>query len=319
MMTDREIFDNTVRPDTGLFYRKGDPEDPRMGEFVQREPQRFDRARMVILGSPQDIGVLRNGGRPGASRGPEFIRRMLYRLPVPERTRPDRIFDLGDIPENGTLEDIHLIQRKVVSSLLGKGKKCIVLGGGNDISFPDGAAFCRQNRKPVIINIDSHYDVRGDDIRNSGTPYRQILEGGYLPPERFYEMAVKPLMNAPRHERFVRERGVGINTLNSLREKGIRKTFNSILRENSEADALFWGFDMDSVRATDAPGVSAPYPSGLNAEEVLEIADIAGRDSRSNLLEISEVNPRLDIDNRTSRLAAMMIQRYLSSPRQWVQ
>lgn len=98
-----------------------------------------------------------------------------------------------------------------------------------------------------------------------------------------------------------------------------RETFDSILRENSDADALFRGFDMDSVRATDAPGVSALCPSGLNAEEVLEIADIAGRDSRSNLLEISEVNPRLDMDNRTARLAAMMIQRYLSSPRQWVQ
>jgi arginase family enzyme len=28
----------------------------------------------------------------------------------------------------------------------------------------------------IAINIDAHFDVRADNPRNSGTPYRQLLE-----------------------------------------------------------------------------------------------------------------------------------------------
>ncbi len=71
--------------------------------------------------------------------------------------------------------------------------------------------------------------------------------------------------------------------------------------------AIFWGFDLDSVRASDAPGVSAPSPVGLTAEQICRIGTIAGRDARTRVIEFSEVNPTLDIDGRTSRLAALIL------------
>ncbi len=172
MMEINEIFESTTRPEGELFYRSDDPSDSRLGGFVRTSREDFDQAGFVILGSPQDIGVVRNGGCPGASRGPWAIRRMLYRLPVPPEARRGGIFDLGDVCLEETLEEIHRIQEEILLALLRSGKKCIILGGGNDISFPDGAALSRAVEKPLIINIDSHYDVRADDVRNSGTPYR---------------------------------------------------------------------------------------------------------------------------------------------------
>ena len=51
-----------------LFYRRDDPNDPRLGELVKRDPKDYEGADIVILGCPQDEGVKRNGGRVGGKR-----------------------------------------------------------------------------------------------------------------------------------------------------------------------------------------------------------------------------------------------------------
>ena len=79
--------------------------------------------------------------------------------------------------------------------------------------------------------------------------------------------------------------------------------------------SFFWGFDLDVVRDADAPGVSASFPTGMTAKEIIKIAEIAGRDTESGVLEFTEVNPEVDIDNRTSKLAAILIHTFLSSRR----
>ena len=72
----------------------------------------------------------------------------------------------------------------------------------------------------------------------------------------------------------------------------------NILSKN-KSDVIFWGFDMDSVRESDAPGVSSPCPVGFTAEDALSIAGAAGKESRTKIFEISEVNPAHDINGRT--------------------
>jgi formiminoglutamase len=79
----------------------------------------------------------------------------------------------------------------------------------------------------------------------------------------------------------------------------------------TEAASVFWGLDMDVVRAADAPGVSAPNPLGMSGEELCLLAELAGAEPRSRLLEISELNPAYDIDGRTARLAAAAIWHFL--------
>ena len=75
-----------------------------------------------------------------------------------------------------------------------------------------------------------------------------------------------------------------------------------------------WCSASASGRWADDPGVGGSYSTGLTSEEIMSMADIAGRDARSKILEISEVNPTYDIDNRTAKLAAQIVIRYLHSP-----
>lgn len=305
MQSNMDVCTHTTRPDPALFYRRGDLNDVRIGDIVQSDPSAFDAAHVVILGCPQDDGVRRNHGRPGAARGPDEIRRYLYRLSTNQLARLS-IFDLGNTIIQGALEATHALHQAVVRTVIAAGKRLIVLGGGNDIAYPDCAGLAEVVSPVLAFNIDAHFDVRADSERNSGTPYRQLLEAGVLAPDQFYELGSQLFANAPTYQQYLHTRGVPMIDLHSLRAAGIAATLRAILAQH-KAPAIFWGLDMDVVCATDAPGVSAPNPLGMSGEEFCRVATIAGADPRTRLIEISEVNPDYDIDGRTCRLAAVAI------------
>lgn len=305
------LFKYTDHPPADLFFEKSDPYEKSLGTVVKRFETDFQAAEWIIVGCPQDDGVWRNGGRRGAKEAPPEIRRQVYKLPAPEQI-DGKIFDLGDLRIRSQLEETHDNLAAVLVHILKSGKKAIVLGGGNDISYPDCLALSQVYKDILAFNIDSHLDLRQADAPHSGTPYRQLLDEKHLLPARFYEIGIKPEANAMHYARYAKKQGVSVHTLDAVRRKGVRPLLGEILQKET-ADAIFWGFDMDVVRASDAPGVSAGYPTGLTAEEACELAAIAGNDPRSRIFEISEVNPAFDLDYRTSKLAAMMILRFVGA------
>ena len=296
-----------------LFYRRNDPNDPRLGELVKRNPKDYKGADIVILGCPQDEGVKRNGGRVGAKGAPSAIRAQLYKLGVAGLERV-KLFDLGDTLTGGNLEDIHERHQAIVRQVIRDGKRLVVLGGGNDISYPDVSGLALEHPDLAAFNLDAHFDVRADSPRNSGTPYRQLLEEGHLRPERFFEVGYQPHANSSVYVDYLSTLGVGRFSRQQVQTQGIGDLFADLL--NVPATALFWGLDMDVVRAADAPGVSAPNPTGLDGRDLTELAELAGGDKRSRVFEISEVNPEFDVDDRTSRLAAVIIWHFIHALQQ---
>lgn len=303
-MNDAELFAVTSRPDPGLFYRRDDPNDPRLGEVVRSDPRDLAEAEVVLLGCPQDEGVRRNRGRPGAAEAPTAIRACFYKLGVAGLSRL-RLFDLGDTQIQGTLEETHALQRRIVARLIGDGKLLISLGGGNDLAYPDLAGLADVAGRVLGLNVDAHFDVRADWPANSGTPYRQLLDEGFLAPERHAQLGSQPFANSPIYANYLAGLGVPVVSLRAARAEGLEAACARLLQPT--ADAIFWGLDMDVVRAADAPGVSAPNPLGMTGEEFCKVAEIAGAHPRTRLIEITEVNPAFDLDQRTCRLAAVAI------------
>lgn len=305
----KTLFASTTRPDPSVFFYRNEPGDVRLGETALRSPEDFSSANVVLVGCPQDEGVRRNNGRPGAAKAPDAIRYCLYRLVSPPNAR---VFDLGNTAIQSSLEETHRIHQQIVREILAGGKQVLSLGGGNDVSYPDCAALADINAEYLAFNIDAHLDVRENPVRNSGTPYRMLLEEGLLKPDNFYEIGYQPFSVAQTHLDYLATKGAHALSLPELRRHGIRSVIHKHLQQ-SDAEAIFWGIDMDSVCAADAPGVSAPNPTGLSAEDLCAIAEFAGRDPRSRILEITEVNPDFDLDNRTARLAAIAIFYFLAS------
>ena len=310
-----DIFSLTSRPLPELFFTRSDRNDPRLGEIAAREEKDYDSADIVILGCPQDEGVKRNGGRVGAAMAPDAIRAQFYKLTPFNITR--KIFDLGNTNIGPTLEETHETQYEVVKQVLADGKRLIVLGGGNDVSYPDGRAmsFAFGAKNWIAVNIDSHLDVRADEPRNSGTPYRQLLEEHLLEPKYFYEVAFQTHLCSAVYYDYIRSLGVNRISLEMLRSREeadteIKERVRLHFVKHSSTLSTFFGFDMDAVRAADAPGTSAPSPLGLRSGEFITLVKYAASLSNTKLIEFSEVNPTFDTDNRTAKLVAIGMHRF---------
>lgn len=310
-----EIFELLIPPNETLFYSRGDKNDPRMGDIVLKDRKKFENIDVVLIGVPQDEGVKRNKGRPGASKAPDEIRRYLYRFApfnfkFKKQITDLKIFDLGNLKTDGKLEEIHERLSFVVYELIKMGILPIVIGGGHDIAFPDYIGFAKNFEERAVLNIDTHLDVRDNQPRNSGTPFRQILECEYKP-SKLIEIGIQSYANSIYHFEYALKNGIKIFTLDEIKERGIDSVLDAI-KTNLKNFALHLSFDIDSVKGADAPGVSATYPDGLGTKEVIKIALYCGLNFNVKILDLAEVNPEFDIDGKTARLASYFILNFLT-------
>ncbi len=309
------IFEQLEKPKEELFFKRNDPNDVRLGEILPRE--KYELADIVILGCPQDEGVRRNNGRIGAAEAPDKIREQFYKF-TPFGIRK-RICDLGNIIIQRSLEETHDLHTQIVSQILRDKKKIIVLGGGNDISYADGVAMAENfGQEWIALNVDAHFDVRIAEERNSGTPYRQLLEEQRLKPAYFYEIAFQSQLASPVYYRYLQKLGVNCVSLEQLRAKEtaeveVRELIKQKFIHQSSSLSTFFGFDLDAVRAIDAPGVSAPSPIGLTAEDFINLVKFAAGLVNTKIVEFTEVNPKYDVDCRTSKLVAIAMHRFCAN------
>ncbi len=306
-------------PDPSLIYRRGERWDSRFGEAVETRREKFgENFRAVIVGFPYDEGTVRNHGRAGSASGPNEIRRAFYKLtPTKSSALTDadaQIFDAGNVKQGMKLEDALTKLEAAVSSFLKYGYTPIVLGGSNDMSYADFRACDSIRGRCGAINIDSHLDVRDYSKGiNSGTPYRMLIEERTLRGKDFVEYGVQEFVNSREHISFVRDNGAQVYTLTQVRSQKNSEFFMTAYRAVSkETQSVYVSFDIDSVRASDAPGVSAPTPTGLTAEEILECAYLAGTEEKTAMIDVCEFNPKVDVDGHTAKLAAMIIANFLA-------
>lgn len=314
-----QLFRHLVPPDDSLFFSKHDSEDPRLGDIVGRDPDSFPgEARCVLVGVPQDIGVRRNSGRPGAMAGPVEVRRMLYKL-TPYAIEPDfsipegSLFDAGDIDCGGELEEIHDRLENVIADICGAGAIPIVIGGGHDITYAAASGVYRAFGELGAVNLDAHLDVRPPvPERNSGTSFRMLIEEKKLMGERFVEYGIQPHVASRAHVDWLKKQGGRIVSLEQIGRDGFDGTFREALGIATAGGRPTYGtLDIDGVRAADAPGVSATSPDGLTARNFLDAAAMLGADPNCVALDIAEVNPTYDTDGRTAKLAAHAIVRFV--------
>src|SRR5678816_2850498 len=120
-----DIFELTSRANSDVFFKRNDPNDPRLGEIVSTHPEDYAAADIVILGCPQDEGVRRNNGRVGAADGPNAIREQFYKL-TPFNIKK-KLFDIGDVNIGASLEETHDTHCAIAKQILADGKRLIVL------------------------------------------------------------------------------------------------------------------------------------------------------------------------------------------------
>ena len=269
---------------------------------------------MVLLGFPCDTGVEINGGRPGARHGPEKFRSWIRRYGTVDNPEIDidlsaiTLADAGDIPSDLPLQEAHTALTRQTTSILQKGGIPFVIGGGNDQSYPNACALLdlKPDSPLGVINIDAHLDVRPlkNGQAHSGSPFRLLLEDARFSGQNFIEFAAQGSQVSREHALYVRDKQGDIIWYSEVsRGDSAAQAFrNALGRLAWQCDSLFVSFDLDSIRASEAPGVSCPGIMGLRAKEAFEMAFAAGAHSKVHLFDVSEYNPLIE-EERTGRLA----------------
>lgn len=297
--------------DEKLFFSRSDPEDPRLGEFVLED---LGPEVATLWGYPDDEGIRLNGGRPGAALAPEAIRMCLYRM-TPARSWPRTclVRDLGDWAISGMgLEDRgELLRQAVASHYRERGSFLVTLGGGHDYGYPDAAGFLDafaggDGGRPLVLNFDAHLDMRPlDRGPTSGTPFRRLIEtfpGAF----DLVEVGLQNHCNSPFHWEWAVQNGASVVGLEEIQQHGLMGSLAEVL-EPAPRRPLFLSLDIDCLRSSEAPGCSAPNASGLEVRDLQRLWPWLFANFDVKGLGIYEVSPPLDADNRTSRVAALMI------------
>lgn len=288
------------------------PNDPRVEHLLGSRPDDREGPRAVILGFPCDLGVARNNGRPGAAGGPEALRAWLYRFtPDPGGQAMSallsRSLDLGDLQVAGELERDQRTLGEVVAKILQAGDIPVVLGGGHETAFGHFLGYTGIEEAVSISNIDAHADVRElkDGKGHSGSPFRQAMEHETGLCRDYRVAGLQPQANSAAHVQYLERR--------RCRYWFRRDTGDALLPELFPRDGgnRYATFCLDALDAAFAPGVSAPAADGLAPGFWLNAAEAAGRSPAVRSFDVVELNPNFDADQRTARLAALTVWRFL--------
>jgi formiminoglutamase len=296
-----------ILPAVKTFVPDTAADDPRFGRLLGSRLGQDEAPKAVLLGFPSDEGVRRNGGRVGAAGGPRAIRAALYRMtPDPKLEAFEdllgRTRDLGDLEISRNLEFDQKHLGEALAPYLEAGAFVIVLGGGHEASYGHFQGYALARRKVEILNWDAHADVRElkQGQAHSGSPFRQAIEDPSRACRRYTVAGLQPHSVARAHLEFVQQHGRSV-----WRDEVTRERIEE-LYQSAQAPALV-SFDLDAVTEAEAPGVSAPGAGGLSSEIWLAAAYAAGRSPAVASADVVELNPAVDRDGQTARLAALTV------------
>jgi len=259
----------------------------------------------AIIGVPDDRGVAIGKGRSGAKKGPDAIRKELYKMTLGAEGELEKIqlYDLGNLKIAKTQKETYQKLSDLIFELLKQNIFPIILGGGHDLSFGSLSGFIQQFPRGGIITIDPHLDCRPPERNgkySSGSAFWQILSTTKFNGKNLCEFGFRTDCNSKKHRDFLKKKGALLVPWSGDFKKTLQK-----FTKNKKVFAL--SFDIDSVDCTEAPGVSAINPAGFSGREAVDFVRLAAITGKLRLLEVMEVNPRFDPDGRTAKLAARLI------------
>lgn len=279
-------------------------------EELLKVPKKEKKVCFVSFNS--DEGVRRNSGRLGAKDGWIHVKKALSNFPI--FSEELKIYDLIPPIEvvDLNLEEAHDKLIEIVEVLKEQEFLVVVLGGGHDIAYGTYNGVLRyaekKSKKPDIgiISFDAHFDMREyENGRNSGTMFYQIANECKEKEIKFdYNVfGIQRFSNTKRL--FDRAEKFGVNYYFAEEIKHIPYDIvHKILKRN---EYIHLTLCTDVFHITSAPGVSAPQTFGVDPRNALPLLKIVARYAKNLTIDVAEINPTYDYDDRTSRLMANII------------
>lgn len=288
-----------------------------------------------LVGVPMDLGA----GRRGVDMGPSAIR--IAGVSQGLRNLGFVVEDDGDVgvpaPETRDpgstnaryLEPIYHVCNRLrlrVRRSLDQGEIPIVLGGDHSIAIGtvSGVAehFRSKNEKIGLIWVDAHADMNTPESSPTGNIHgmplatvlglghaRLVEMGGFWPKVAPKNVCLIGIRDIDNHEReIVKKSGIHAYTMRDVDERGMRAIMQESIGFANDGTAGFHvSFDLDGMDPRDVPGTGTPVKGGISWREANLLMEMVSDTGRMTSLEVSELNPVLDVKNQSGEVAVDVI------------
>jgi arginase len=292
---------------------------------------------IVMIGAPTDIGA----GARGASMGPEALR--VAGLQPALQAHGLAVRDIGNLlgpanpwlpPQGGYrhLREVRAWNEAVhaaVGQALQGGELPILLGGDHCLAMGSISAVARHCRrlgkKLRVLWLDAHADFNTSALTPSGNlhgmpvavlcghgPAELVGLGGFseqdpaLKPKWVRQIGIRSV--DPGEKRFVHEQGLEVFDMRYIDEMGMRHAMELALATMDEHTHLHVSFDVDFLDPDIAPGVGTTIPGGPTYREAQLCMEMIADTGRLASLDIMELNPALDVRNKTAVLTVDLVE-----------
>lgn len=288
----------------------------------------------ALIGAPTDVGA----SDRGSSMGPEALR--VAGLGAALARHGLKVIDRGNVsgPPNPWLppvagyrhlDEVYEWNRNVHEAMyreLEQENLPILLGGDHSLgigSISAVARHCRETGKDLrILWLDAHADFNTSELSPSGNLHgmplaclcgfgpRQLVElGGATPaisPTWIRQIGIRSVDSGEK--RFVHEQGLEVFDMRCVDEMGVRQVMDLALADMDANTHLHVSFDVDFLDPEIAPGVGTTVPGGPSYREAQLCMEMIADTGALGSLDVVELNPALDVRNKTATLAVDLIE-----------
>jgi arginase family enzyme len=256
----------------------------------------WKEAKVAIIGVNESRFSADNNGCKDA---PDSIRKFLYKL-YPS-TASLKIVDFGNIAPGDTVQDTYFALKTVVKELIKHKVVPVILGGGQDLTFANYAAYESLEQTINLLCVDRMFDLGNSEEDYSSQDFlnKIILHE----PNFLFNYS-----NIGYQTYFVDDKEL------QLMDKLFFDTYRlgSFMGNVQESEPIIRNadmvsFDISVIRQSDAPGSGYSSPNGLYGEDACQMCYYAGMSDKLSSIGFYELNPHFDINGQTSHLVAQMV------------
>jgi arginase len=214
----------------------------------------------------------------------------------------------------------HRIARLVAGSAR-EGYFPVVLGGDHSVALGTLAGLHEVHGTGGVIWIDAHGDLNSPETSPSGNVHGMVLAAALgRAGERFQEddwglpaldagrVALVGVRSLDDGERELLSRlQAKVFTMSDVDRMGVEPVLLEALEHVVGPGFVHVSLDMDAIDPDVAPGVGTPVRGGLSYREAHLAMELIAESGLASSLDVVEVNPVLDRENETGKLAVELV------------
>jgi arginase len=197
----------------------------------------------------------------------------------------------------------------------------LVLGGDHSVAIGTLGGLARVHGVGGVLWIDAHADLNRPETTPTGNVHGMPLAAalGLAGPEFESDAwrlpAVAPDRVAlvgtrsvdPGEARLLRELDAKVYTMSDVDKLGMERVVREALSHVAGPGFVHVSLDMDALDPEVAGGVGTPVRGGLSYREAHLVLELVAESGLAGSLDVVEVNPILDRENETAKLAVELV------------